>query len=326
MTSVSPVETERYALRVSLLNRKGATSFYELKTIDGHRYEKFLDAAEAAGFHDDDNYFRESLLEAANLQAPAALRSFFSGLLCYCEISIANILWNEFSGVMADDFLHRGFTREQSIVFAYFDIADCMAGLGTHLQDSVEAPLERSEIPEVTVNYEAHTAEGAAQYETLNEGQKNTADAILAAVDRQENRCFFVDGPGGTGKTYLYYTIYNIVVGRQLKTLCVAWTGIAANLLPRDRTVHTSFKLIIADENRSSSMRRQQREARMLMETEIIIWNEISMASKAAFEAVDALHRDLMHNDSPFGGKLIVVGGISVRRYRLCSTEEEKRL
>ncbi|VDO85696.1 unnamed protein product [Heligmosomoides polygyrus] len=50
MTSVSPVDTERYALRVLLLNRKGATSFDELKTLDGHRYEKFLDAAKGLDF------------------------------------------------------------------------------------------------------------------------------------------------------------------------------------------------------------------------------------------------------------------------------------
>ncbi|VDO77140.1 unnamed protein product [Heligmosomoides polygyrus] len=165
MTTVSPVDTERYALRVLLLNRKGATSFDELKTIDGHRYEKFLDAAKAVGFLDDDNYFRESLLEAANFQTPAALRSYFSCLLCYCEISNANTLWNVFSGVMADDFLHRGFTREQSIAFAYFDIADRMVDLGKHLQDFVEVPQdERPEIPELPVNYEAHAAKGALKH------------------------------------------------------------------------------------------------------------------------------------------------------------------
>ncbi|VDL84819.1 unnamed protein product [Nippostrongylus brasiliensis] len=56
-------------------------------------------------------------------------------------------------------------------------------------------------------------------------------------------------------------------------------------------------------------MKRQQKEARRLMETDVIIWDEISMASKAAFEAVDILLRDVMQNNSPFGNKLIVVGG-----------------
>uniref|UniRef100_A0A183G3N6 ATP-dependent DNA helicase n=1 Tax=Heligmosomoides polygyrus TaxID=6339 RepID=A0A183G3N6_HELPZ len=212
------------------------------------------------------------------------LLTFKRQLLCevsspaYCVIiSNANTLWNEFCGVMADDFLHRGFTREQSAVFAYFDIANRMADLGKHLQDFVEATQdERPEIPKVPVNDKAHAAEGAAQYETLNEGQK----------------------------TQLTLFSQRSIDKRIAASLWIAQEGQA-----RRRTVHSAFKLIIADQNRSSSMRRQQREVRMLMETEIIIWDEISMASKAAFEAVDALLCDLMQNDSPFGGKLIVVGG-----------------
>ncbi|VDP22366.1 unnamed protein product [Heligmosomoides polygyrus] len=93
------------------------------------------------------------------------------------------------------------------------------------------------------------------------------------------------------------------------EVLYVAWTGIVANLLPAGRTVNSAFKLIVANQNRSSSVKRQQKEARMLMETEAIIWDEISMASKGAFEAVDSLLRDLMQNDRPFCGKLIIVGG-----------------
>lgn len=77
----------RYALRVLLLSHKGATSFEDLKTVDHHLHEKFLDSAKAAGLLDDNAYFRDSLLETAHFQALPALRSFFSCLLCYCEIS-----------------------------------------------------------------------------------------------------------------------------------------------------------------------------------------------------------------------------------------------
>ncbi|KAK6026437.1 hypothetical protein OSTOST_07606 [Ostertagia ostertagi] len=104
-------------------------------------------------------------------------------------------------------------------------------------------------------------------------------------------------------------TVYNIAVGRRRRVLCVAWTGIAANLLPGGRTANSVFKLNIADGNRTSSMRRQQKEAKHLMETDIIIWDEISMAPRTALEAVDVLLRDLMQVDTPFGGKVFVIGG-----------------
>ncbi|KAK6058602.1 hypothetical protein COOONC_03828 [Cooperia oncophora] len=38
------------------------------------------------------------------------------------------------------------------------------------------------------------------------------------------------------GKTYSYNTMHDIAIGRRLQVVCVAWTEIAANLLPRGRT------------------------------------------------------------------------------------------
>lgn len=85
--------------------------------------------------------------------------------------------------------------------------------------------------------------------------------------------------------------------------------GIAASLLPCGRTVNSSFKLIVENDNKSSSMNRRSKEANELKNADVIIWDEISMVSKHAFDAVDALLRDIMQTDKPFGGKMVVVGG-----------------
>ncbi|KAK6761955.1 hypothetical protein RB195_022886 [Necator americanus] len=101
-------------------------------------------------------------------------------------------------------------------------------------------------------------------------------------MNRRDDRCFFIDGPGGSGKAYLYNTIYNMAMGQRRQVLCVGWIGIAPNLLPNGRTVTSAFKLNMADENRTSLMKRQQKEARQLKAIDIIIWDEISMAAKCA--------------------------------------------
>ncbi|EYC29485.1 hypothetical protein Y032_0006g2997 [Ancylostoma ceylanicum] len=104
--------------------------------------------------------------------------------------------------------------------------------LGRDLMQIVTPPTnQRPELSDIPINHEHHQCEGARPYETLNTNQRNAADDILAALDRDEHRCFFIDGPGGTGKTYLYTTIYNLAIGQRCQVLCVAWTGIAANLL-----------------------------------------------------------------------------------------------
>ncbi|EPB69310.1 hypothetical protein ANCCEY_11605 [Ancylostoma ceylanicum] len=310
MYTVSPRDVERYSLRILLLNTKGKTSFEDLRTVEGRMCETFSEAAKASGFLDDDTYFRQSLREAAQFQTPSMLRGFFACLLCYCEVVDAQELWEEFSTSMTDDYLYRGMNEEEALAAAYFEVADRMLTLGRDLRQIVAPPVEqRPAVPDVPIDHRQYESEGSRLYASLNANQKRAADDIIAAMDRDENRCFFVDGPGGSGKTYLYSTIYNIAVGRRQVVLCVAWTGIAANLLPGGRTVNSAFKLNMADGNRTSLMKRQQKEARQLMATDIIIWDEISMAPKCALEAVDLLLRDIMQNDKPFGGKLFIIGG-----------------
>ncbi|RCN51900.1 hypothetical protein ANCCAN_01988 [Ancylostoma caninum] len=310
MYTVSPSDVERYCLRILLLNTKGKTSFEDLRTVNGRTYETFSDAAKASGFLDDDRYYRHSIQEAAQFQTASTLRSFFACLLCCCEVVDAQDLWNEFAAAMADDYIHRGLGEEEAIAVAYYDVADRMLLLGRDLTQIVTPPAnQRPVVPDAPVNYEHHQSEGERLYETLNTNQKSAADDILAALNREQQRCFFIDGPGGTGKTYLYTTIYNIATGQRRKVLCVAWTGIAANLLPGGRTVSSAFKLNMADGNRSSLMKRQQKEAQELMSTDIIIWDEISMAPRCALEAVDTLFRDIMQDERPFGGKLFIIGG-----------------
>ena len=53
----------------------------------------------------------------------------------------------------------------------------------------------------------------------------------------------YIDGPGGTEKTFLYKTLiqYSFSIGK--KELAVAWTGIASILLPNGMMRHKTFKL-----------------------------------------------------------------------------------
>jgi CO dehydrogenase nickel-insertion accessory protein CooC1 len=56
---------------------------------------------------------------------------------------------------------------------------------------------------------------------------------------------FFIDGLGGTGKTFLYRTVMANLRSRGQIVLATASSGIAATLLPGGRTTHSRFKLTI---------------------------------------------------------------------------------
>ena len=54
---------------------------------------------------------------------------------------------------------------------------------------------------------------------------------------------FYLDGPGGKGKTFSYNYLVAELLSHGYKVATAAWTGIAATLLIGGRTVHSLFKL-----------------------------------------------------------------------------------
>jgi hypothetical protein len=134
----------------------------------------------------------------------------------------------------------------------------------------------------------------------------------MAAIEDESllKRSFYLDGPGGSGKTFLYNTLMSVLRGRGHDVFPVASTGIAANLFKGGRTYHSGFKLPVPLlETSSSSMRGCSAEAQFLRGVKLIIWDEASMTPAHALDAVDRLLKELMGNDRPFGGKVLLLGG-----------------
>ena len=64
---------------------------------------------------------------------------------------------------------------------------------------------------------------------------------------------FFLDGPGESGKTYLYITLICYVRGQGKKVQAFATTEIAADLLSGGRTAHNGFKIPLSANETSVS-------------------------------------------------------------------------
>lgn len=77
----------------------------------------------------------------------------------------------------------------------------------------------------------------------LNVGQRHAYNIILHYINKQNSGAFFVDGLGGTGKTYLYRALFATIRSQSLIALAVATSGIATSILPGGRTAHSRFKI-----------------------------------------------------------------------------------
>lgn len=65
----------------------------------------------------------------------------------------------------------------------------------------------------------------------------------MQAVNGNEGNIFFLDAPGGTGKTYLINLLLSKVRSNRDIALAVACSGIAATLLQKGHTAHSTLKL-----------------------------------------------------------------------------------
>ena len=83
-----------------------------------------------------------------------------------------------------------------------------------------------------------------------------------------------------------------------------------SEFIKNGKTVHTTFKLPLnITESTTCNVKHNSNNGTKFEEIQIIIWNEISMTSKFAFEAVDRLLQDICNVQEIFGGKTVLVSG-----------------
>lgn len=146
----------------------------------------------------------------------------------------------------------------------------------------------------------------------MNEEQKIIYDRIMLAVSARQGGFFFLDAPGGTGKTFLISLILAEIRSNNGIALAVASSGIAATLLDGGGTAHSIFKLPLNIQNNPDgvcNIKKQSSMATVLKQCKIIIWDECTMAHKHSLEALNRTLKDIKNNDKLFGGTLLVLSG-----------------
>ena len=146
--------------------------------------------------------------------------------------------------------------------------------------------------------------------ESLNAEQMEGFNEILDHVMTNRGKVFFVDGPGGTGKTYLYRALLARVRSTDRIAIATATFGIAASIMAGGRTAHSRFKIPIKlEDNSVCNFTKQSGTAALLREASLIIWDEVAMTRRQAVETLDRSLQDIIGCDLPFGGKVMVFGG-----------------
>lgn len=120
-------------LRLLLLHVRGATSFEDLKTVNGNLCSTFEEAATRLNLISDDTEYEKSMDEANFLKTPFELRLLFVQICVHCKPSSPSKLWDRFSKDMAEDYCHNfpNLSIEQAKNAALFEIKKLLKAQGT---------------------------------------------------------------------------------------------------------------------------------------------------------------------------------------------------
>ena len=318
IVTANPSEGERYFLRLLLLNVKGPTSFDDLKTVDGVYVNTFREAAIMRGLFESNNPQEQCLEEAALYHMPYSFRRLFATLLVYFTPADPRSLWLKFKESMSEDFNRTlNLSNDQVQHKVLYEISKFLESMGKNINMYGLVPriLKFDEMDRGTrdtnseLNFKVNE-EDIAAISKLNEDQKVAFDTIIDAVFIHSKGSFFIDGPGGTGKTFLYRALLAAVRSKGCIALATASCGVAASILPGGRTAHSRFKIPLdMNPNNMCKVSKQSSLAKLLQQAKLIIWDEAPMTHRAGIEGVDRLLRDLMDNSELFGSKVMVFGG-----------------
>ncbi|XP_027095918.1 uncharacterized protein [Coffea arabica] len=321
LVTVSPREGERYYLRLLLTHVRAPTSFDDLLTINGQKMNCFRDAALALGLLQSDTYIQETLEEAVVFQMPSSLRLLFDTTLVHCAPADPQFLWDKFQLNLSADYQRSQhlcfYTAEEIRNKVLQEIKKMVKQMGKSFADYHLAAHTSADVhsDQLTKEIECERsievlAEDLLMPFRLNVEQRHAYDLILQLVFSHVGQSFFIDGPGGTGKTFLYRSLLATLRSQGHIAIAVATSGVAASILPGGRTAHSRFNIPLDfSRNKTCQISKQGSVARLLFQSRLILWDEASMGKRETVEAFDGLLGDIMDCDVPFGGKMVVFCG-----------------
>ncbi|KAK2993474.1 hypothetical protein RJ640_015158 [Escallonia rubra] len=143
---------------------------------------------------------------------PSALRRLFATLLVHCEVGNPRLLWEKFSSLLSEDFQRSYGSNEKLVHYKTItDIAQVIESMGKHQAD-FDLPTVCYEdiqlckrVKEIEEELKIHVSpEDIIALSKLNTCQMEAYNIIMQHVRDQKLVAFFIDGPGGTCKTYMY--------------------------------------------------------------------------------------------------------------------------
>ncbi|GFW18545.1 ATP-dependent DNA helicase [Trichonephila clavipes] len=259
--TVHPNNTECFYLRLLLINIRGPISFQDLRTVNGQLCATYRQACQELNLLENDAHWDTALADAWNTARPQQIRTLFAIILTTCFPSNPKDLWEKYKDYMSEDILHRLRAENQNpdIQFtpnvyneALILIEDICLTIANKALVQLGMPASNrpaNNLFDRDLQRETHyDSDELGKFVRTNLPQlileqRIAYDRIMRAITEQSGGLFFIDAPGGTGKTFLLSLILATIRSQNNIALAIASSGIAATFLDGGRTTHSALKL-----------------------------------------------------------------------------------
>jgi hypothetical protein len=188
-------------------------------------------------------------------------------LLMHCDVSDAPGLWATFADDMTQDYTHNGMSDEDAVATALHELEELLQGAKGEsitkykillppkplVTTSSAATPHEPALPQIIAQELGHDThrmkeQVSAAIELLNAEQAS----IFAKLKDFESGLYFVDGPAGTGKSYLFNTLLAEGRSRGVIMVAAAASGIAATVLQGGGTINTKCRIPVRSQLKHS--------------------------------------------------------------------------
>ncbi|ETV79835.1 hypothetical protein H257_07051 [Aphanomyces astaci] len=330
--SVSPRQKERFYIRTLLCHKYGPTSFEDLRTVHGTLYSTYEEAALSMGLLENDEVYVVCIRQATLDCMDGQLHELFANILVHCLPANTRALFDQFKSDFLDkqlrdlrrcnEALPQPLSDDMMLGKAMFytlkSIDNCFQHHRMSLLDYPTLPQLhefevfgdlgerqllndlRSWLYVIETSYtRAALDDVLATAATMTDEHRSFVATVLAQTyDHASGKAYFLQGEGGSGKSYVSQILLAKVRDKGDIALAVASFGLVALLLMGGTTAHSRFKIPVTNLNDKSlcHIPKQSSLAKIIRDTKLI--------------AVDRSLRDIMDNPTAlFGDKVVVFSG-----------------
>ncbi|XP_026377933.1 uncharacterized protein LOC113272291 [Papaver somniferum] len=205
--------TNNYYLRLLLNNVRDPTFFEDLLKVGSVTFSMYREVSQHLDLLESDTSMRDTLLEATQVHMPSSLRRLF----CTLSTLGPNLMKKYKFPAITED-------------------------VGTSGTNDLVMEEKSIHIP----------PEDLSAIGRINNDQRHAFDRAVKSFNRCESSIFIIDGPGGSGKTFLYRTILAFLRTEGHIAIATATSGIAATMMPSGRIAHSRFKIPVPADSTST--------------------------------------------------------------------------